>query len=87
MPDDKLTFQDIIDNLAEVLGEMDGIEVARIYNSICTDQIEYEEDSVWKRVPFGLCKRCGTPLQEDGYCSDETCPYSDHLQHETFMEG
>jgi hypothetical protein len=35
----------------------------------------------------GTCKRCGSDLDEDGYCEDETCPHSDYLQHETWTEG
>jgi hypothetical protein len=31
--------------------------------------------------------RCGSPLgDEDGCCTDETCPHSDRLQHETYTE-
>lgn len=33
------------------------------------------------------CKRCGTNLDKDGYCKDETCPHSDYLQTETWVEG
>jgi len=33
------------------------------------------------------CGRCGTSLDEFGYCRDETCPHSDYLQHETWNEG
>ena len=36
---------------------------------------------------YGRCKRCGTPLDEEGYCADETCPHSDYLQDETWTEG
>jgi len=38
-------------------------------------------------VPAGECKRCGTVLNKKGYCKDETCPHSDHLQNETWVEG
>ena len=34
----------------------------------------------------GHCKRCESELMADGHCPDETCPYSDHLQDETFTE-
>jgi len=27
------------------------------------------------------CPRCGTDCDGDGYCTDETCPFSDHTQH------
>jgi len=33
------------------------------------------------------CKRCGTDLDKNGYCGDETCPHSDHLQDESWVEG
>jgi len=47
--DDALSFQDVIDNISETLQELPGEDVARIYNEVCSDQIEYIEDSLWKR--------------------------------------
>lgn len=26
------------------------------------------------------CQRCSSPLDDDGYCTDATCPFSDHPQ-------
>ena len=32
--------------------------------------------TVWVRVePVPTCKKCGTPLDADGYCGDKSCPY------------
>lgn len=31
------------------------------------------------------CDRCEMPLNEEGYCTDDTCPFSDHKQ--TCMVG
>ena len=33
-----------------------------------------------------LCQQCGSSLTQDGYCTDETCPYSDCLQTATYTE-
>lgn len=33
------------------------------------------------------CKRCESPLDTEGRCTDETCPYSDRGQDESFTEG
>lgn len=33
------------------------------------------------------CNRCEGRLDADGFCPDETCPYSDHLQTATYTEG
>lgn len=33
------------------------------------------------------CKKCGSDLRKNGKCTDETCPYSDRQQHETYTEG
>lgn len=33
------------------------------------------------------CQRCSSKLQDDGRCPDETCPYSDRQQGESFTEG
>jgi hypothetical protein len=32
------------------------------------------------------CQRCGSILNTSGYCTDVTCPHSNHLQHETWTE-
>jgi hypothetical protein len=32
------------------------------------------------------CARCGSPLDEKGLCTDETCPYSDRPQGASFTE-
>lgn len=46
--DSHIYFEDIMDRLGDVLGEADGEFVAEIYNKICSDEIEYVEDSIWK---------------------------------------
>ena len=35
----------------------------------------------------GECKKCGSQLKRNGLCNDQTCPYSDRKQDETFTEG
>lgn len=40
----------------------------------------------FERVP-STCQKCGSDLDDAGYCYDETCPYSDHKQDENFTEG
>lgn len=37
--------------------------------------------------PPKTCKKCGSNLKPDGRCKDETCPYSDRQQHESYTEG
>lgn len=32
------------------------------------------------------CRKCGTNIDEDGFCRDETCPYSNHWQHSKYTE-
>jgi hypothetical protein len=59
-----------------------------------------EGDDEAEGIPAqGNCNRCGSPLtgtcdaanpannRGPGYCSDQTCPHNDHLQHETWREG
>lgn len=41
-------FHDIIGDIEEVLSEADGEFVAEVYNKICSEQIEYVEDSLWQ---------------------------------------
>jgi len=33
-----------------------------------------------EHVFFDACARCGNVLQDNGLCSDEACPFSDHFQ-------
>lgn len=33
------------------------------------------------------CHRCGSSIDDDGHCEDETCPYSDRNQAEEFTEA
>jgi hypothetical protein len=33
------------------------------------------------------CRKCECDLDDDRYCTDSACPYSDHLQDEEFTEG
>ena len=46
---DILSFQDVIDDIANVLEAADGEYVTEIHNQICSDTIIYESDSIWKR--------------------------------------
>jgi hypothetical protein len=32
------------------------------------------------------CKRCGSDIDRYGFCTDETCPYSDRQQTDSFTE-
>ena len=35
----------------------------------------------------GVCKKCGTDLDYEGFCGDETCPFSDRMQDDEYTEG
>lgn len=35
---------------------------------------------------IAACRRCGTLLSANGYCNDQTCPYSDHQQDGSWTE-
>jgi hypothetical protein len=43
-----LAFQDVIDDISASLAEADGERIAEIHNQICSNQIEYKEDSIWQ---------------------------------------
>ena len=45
--DELLTFQDIVDNIAEALTEVPLEEVVRIHNETCSRKVEYLEDSLF----------------------------------------
>jgi DNA-directed RNA polymerase subunit RPC12/RpoP len=43
-----LTFTDVTDNIVDAMTEMDGKTIAEIHNQICSNKVEYLEDSQWK---------------------------------------
>ena len=47
---DKLTLDDLLAEMGEVLGQMDGEAVAALHNSICLAQVRYAGDSMWERA-------------------------------------
>lgn len=44
----KLTIDKIKENICETLDELDGDEVAEVYNYIRKDKIKYIEDNIWE---------------------------------------
>lgn len=49
-PEACLTVRDLVDNLADVLGRAAGVEVARFYNGVCSDQVRYLGDSLFETL-------------------------------------
>lgn len=45
-----LSFQDILDDISEVLQGADGAYVAQIHNQLCSGQVRYLGDSLYERV-------------------------------------
>jgi len=75
---------DSIGNFADITEAMR--QVARVVHAFGSDATIETSDSVKGQRP-NSCKKCGSDLTKRGYCQDETCPYSDRLQHETYTEG
>lgn len=46
-----LSIQEVLSNITECLAEADGDTITDIHNRICTKDIEYIEDSLWKVLP------------------------------------
>ena len=66
------------------------------YSSLDDEGDDCEDEAVVEGTGCGradfdnelCCQRCGSELYDvDGHCRDETCPYSDRKQDETFVEG
>lgn len=59
----------------------DGVTVCDLAAEIrpLTDQ-EWKEFQEQADLMVDQCQRCSSPLNDDGYCTDETCPFSDHPQ-------
>jgi len=74
-PDDKVDLVAQKQALADLASMPEGEKVAFV--------------GVYNIPPRGgaSCKKCGSDIDEDGYCEDETCPHSDHRQNETWTEG
>ncbi len=47
---------------------------------------EYD-DHLFNEDELTTCQKCGSELEDNGKCSDVTCPYSDRFQDETYTEG
>jgi len=75
--------------LPDSLGTFDRLEdaVGQVAQVVEAFGIDPENSDSVKGIPATDCRKCGTPLDGDGYCGDETCPYSDHKQDETWTEG
>ncbi len=50
---DVLSHNDVVENIAEVLRGAGGEWVAKIYNQVCSDHVEYLGDSVFRRIAAG----------------------------------
>jgi hypothetical protein len=48
-----LSHNDLVENIADVLREVDGDYLAKIYNQICTDKVVYVGDSLFEKEPGG----------------------------------
>lgn len=46
---DILDGGDVVNNIAEMLMQADAAYLTVLYNSLCSDDIEYLGDSVWRR--------------------------------------
>lgn len=62
-------------------GPDEGLSVVERYDAVLS---ETRVDLVAALV---VCAKCETPLDENGLCGDETCPYSDRPQGEPYTEG
>lgn len=46
-----MNIKELIENISEVVANGDGEQAAAVYNRICTDQIRYDGDSLFRPVP------------------------------------
>jgi hypothetical protein len=58
-----ISFSEAIENIAEVLSNADGKNVAEVYNSICSDKVSYMEDSIFKRKEGGGSLSCDDAIE------------------------
>jgi len=76
-------------NFLHVYAEDNGITIAafdRFGEPVGTIENSYEE--LFKQImALNECKKCGSTLNDEGFCDDETCPYSDRQQNESYTEG
>jgi len=53
----------------------------------CKGDTTLAEIEVGKPIPTKTCRKCGSNLDKNGHCSDETCPFSDRGQNEAYTIG
>lgn len=62
----------------------------RCHRPNCPDITMKNHDQFWRALEPDTCDKCGSDLiptgPRKGYCKDQTCPYSDHKQGETWKE-
>lgn len=67
----------------------DDLSNAQRYNELASwMEVQPDENATEDMIPehITVCKKCGSSLDE-GYCTDETCPYYDYLQDEEYTEA
>lgn len=74
---------DLKRKLAEIVAHATGEGAFTGNTTAEVENIGSEIEDITKR----LCKKCGSPLQNNGECPDATCPYSDRQQSDTYTEG
>jgi hypothetical protein len=50
---EQLTFQQLVDNIVDTLAEADGETIAKVHNSVCSQQVTYVGDSMWEAEEKG----------------------------------
>ncbi len=51
MSDDRqMTYEELIRSIADFLENSDGEYIAEVYNTICSEPIQYVGDSIWELI-------------------------------------
>jgi hypothetical protein len=87
---------DIADRIQRwMIGADDDVDVADLALRTCNcglritgfyEYVDHLKAMIEKETSRETCARCGSPLDEKGLCTDETCPYSDRPQGASFTE-
>jgi hypothetical protein len=75
------------ENLPDILLQTDGARGGWVVNAGSMNPLHFDRFPTAEQLVeaakscggFKECKRCGSKLR-GGFCSDETCPFSDHIQ-------
>ncbi len=61
-----MEYSDVMDSIRDTMCDMDGEEIVKIHNDICSTKIKYDGDSEWSEVDECRVDADGCLIDNDG---------------------